>query len=37
MTSYVHSGPLPISRVIVASLWDMGDVVNLAAADPFVG
>ncbi|HKA06113.1 MAG TPA: hypothetical protein VKD71_02565 [Gemmataceae bacterium] len=36
MTPFVNAGVDPISRVRVASLWDLCYTVNLAAADTFV-
>lgn len=36
MTGWIDMGDLPVSRVTVASLADMGFQVDLSAADPFI-
>ena len=35
MTGFIHAGDNPLSRVTVASMADLGFIVNPAAADPF--
>jgi hypothetical protein len=35
MTGYANTGPMPLSRITIGSLQDIGYSVNYAAADPY--